>query len=257
MAPTWHEAASGSEGESAIKIRPVSRVRAHEEVARQLRELMKNGVLKPDDRLPPERELARQFGVSRATIRQALSVLQTAGLVESQVGLGTFTRKAQPALNITSLAGALQAAQASLIEQLELRRIIEPQCASLAAERATEADLEQLDHYLSMQAKHIQESSFVDADSSFHLAIARATKNSLLVKMVEGIHELLRESRQLSWQAQGGDRPLQEHTEIRQAIINRQSQAAHDAMTRHILGVERLTLQALSELQRSGRKTGG
>lgn len=229
------------------RIQPVPRMRAHEEVARQLRELMQQGVLRPDDRLPPERELARRFGVSRATIRQALSVLQAVGLIESRAGDGTFTREDPATLNVTNLASALRAAQASLIEQLELRRLIEPQVASLAAARATGSDIEEMRRHLSEQEAHTSDSLFIEADSAFHLAIASATKNSLLVKMVQGIHELLKESRELSWRAHGGDRPLEEHRRITDAIRRHDSPGAYVAMMDHVLDVERLSLEAIAE----------
>lgn len=229
------------------EIQPVARTRAHEEVARQLRNLMQQGVLRPDDRLPPERELAKRFGVSRATVRHALSVLQAVGLIESRVGDGTFTRSDPAVLNVTNLASALRAAQGSLIEQLELRRLIEPQAASLAAERATQSDIDELGRYLSEQDLHVSDPLFIEADSAFHLVIAGATKNGLLVKMVEGIHELLRESRELSWRAGGGARPLAEHRRIDEAIRRHDSHAAYSAMMDHVLDVERLSLEAIAE----------
>lgn len=228
-------------------IQQVAHTPAHEEVARQLRGLMQQGALGPGDRLPPERELAKRFGVSRSTIRQALFVLQTIGLIESRVGYGTFTRKDPVGLNVTDLASALRAAQGSLIDQLELRRLIEPQVASLAAERATGSELNELDKYIAEQESHVSDSLFIEADSAFHLTIARATDNMLLVKMVEGIHELLQESRQRSWRAGGGTRPLGEHRKICEAIRKHESQAAQTAMTHHILNVERLTLESLTQ----------
>lgn len=231
----------------ATKLRPVTRVRAHEEVARQLRELMHRGELRPNDRLPAERELAKQFGVSRATVRQALSVLQAAGLIESQVGSGTFTRGATEVINVTNLANALRAAGASLIEQLELRRIIEPQVASLAAERATAQDLAELEACLDEQRAHASDPLFIDADSSFHLRIAYAARNSLLVKMVEGIHELLYESRDLSWRAHGGATPIEEHMRVSDAIKQQDGEAAYHAMLDHVLTVERHSLEMIAD----------
>ncbi|HET7326010.1 MAG TPA: FadR/GntR family transcriptional regulator [Nocardioidaceae bacterium] len=231
------------------RIQPVSRTRAQDEVARQLRELMQQGVLRPGHRLPPERELAKRFGVSRATIRQALSVLQAVGLVESRVGDGTFTRRDPATLNVTNLASALRAAQASLIDQLELRRLIEPQVASLAAERANQSDLEEMSRHLSEQKAHTEDSLFIDADSAFHLVIASATKNKLLAKMVQSIHELLKESRELSWRAHGGARPLEQHQSIYDAIRRHDSDAACIAMMDHVLGVERLSLEAIAEFE--------
>lgn len=229
-------------------IHPIARTRAHEEVARQLEELMHQGVLRSGDRLPPERELATRFQVSRATVRQALSVLQATGLIDSRIGDGTFARSSTQGLSVTDLAGALRSAHATLTDQLELRRLVEPQVASLAAERASEAELEELREHIKRQEVRVADGlPFIEEDSAFHLGVARATKNALLVKMVEGIHELLRESRQHSQRTLGGkNASLEGHRRLYEAIRKRDSEAAYDAMLAHILNVERLSLQSLA-----------
>ncbi len=230
-------------------IRPIMRTRAHEEVARQLQELMHQGVLRSGDRLPPERELATRFQVSRATIRQALTVLHATGLIESRIGDGTFARSGAPGPSVTNLAGVLRDTPATLTDQLELRRMIEPQVAGLAAERATDAELEQLQGHITLQEARVDNGfPFIEEDSAFHLGIARATKNTLLVKMVEGIHELLRESRERSQQTLGGtNASLAGHRRLYEALLKRDSEAAYDAMLAHILTVERLSLQSLAQ----------
>lgn len=232
---------------SGMEIQPVARTRAHEEVARQLRDLMQRGTLRPGDRLPPERELARRFRVSRATVRQALSVLQSTGLIESRVGEGTFARPDGGA-SVTDLASALRMIHAGLTEQLELRRLLEPQVARLAAERIQETDMDALQGHLSLQAVRMAEGvPFIDEDSAFHLAIAYATQSTLLAKMVEGIHELLRESRERSLRAPGGmERSLEGHRRILDAIRRGDAAAAYRAMDAHIGDVESLSLQELS-----------
>lgn len=231
-----------------IDIQPVARTRAHEEVARQLRELIQRGALRTGDRLPPERELAKRFQVSRATIRHALSALHSTGLVESRIGEGTFARHdAGP--SVTSLAAALRTADASLTDQLGLRRLIEPQVAQLAAEHAQETDLDELRQCVaSQETRFSQGQPFIDEDSAFHLGIARASGNALLVKMVEGIHELLRDSRERSMLAPGGmECSLMRHRHILAAISRGDGDDAYDTMLTHIRDVERLTLQALSQ----------
>lgn len=224
-------------------IQPVARTRAHEEVARQLRELIERGALRPGTRLPAERDLSTRFQVSRATIRQALSVLHSAGLVDSRVGAGTFVRDDIPA-GEPDVAAALRGARASLTDQLGLRRLIEPQVARLAAEHAQQDHLEELEQYIASQRSRLHEGvPFIDEDSAFHLAIARATDNNLLVTMVEGIHELLRESRERSQRAPGGmERSLLGHRRILAALRDKDTSAAHDAMLDHIQDVESLSL---------------
>lgn len=230
-----------------IPIEPVTRTRAHEEVAGQLRELLQRGAIRAGDRLPPERDLAQRFHVSRATIRQALSALHSSGLVESRVGEGTFVLSAGS--GVPQLATVLRTANASLAEQLGLRRLIEPQVAQLAGEHAQEYDLDELAQYVSLQQARLREGvPFVDEDSAFHLAIARATKNTLLVKMVEGVHELLRDSREHSLRAAGGmRRSLEGHQHILDAIRDHNGPAAYDAMLAHIRDVERLSFRQLAE----------
>lgn len=232
-----------------MEIEPVRRARAYEEVVRQLQDLMQRGLLRSGDRLPPERELANRFQVSRATVRQALSVLQAIGLIESRVGNGTFARSDRLYLTVTDLASALRSTRGTLAEQLELRRLIEPQVARLAAERGAEADLDAVSHYISLQEAHFSlGSTFIEEDSAFHLAIAHATKNTLLVKMIEGIHELLRESRERSSQTtEALRRSLEGHRRVQRAIRDRDGQAAYDAMLNHVLDVEGSILRLLAQ----------
>lgn len=237
-----------------MDIQPVRRVRAHEQVVRQLENLISSGELQAGDRLPSERELAGRFQVSRVTVRQALSVLEAMGLIESRIGHGTFART-DVSLSVTNLASALRLARGSLTEQLELRRLIEPQVASLAAERSTDEDCDELLRHISAQeASFAGNEPFVEEDSAFHLAIARATNNTLVVKMVNGIQELLRESHEDSLRAPGGmELSLEGHMRIYEAIRGHRAEAAYDAMLEHILDVERLALQFVARAEEEAR----
>jgi len=226
---------------TAVQIRPVTRARVHQQVVGQLQELMLDGTLNPGDRLPPERELAQRFGVSRVAIRQALSVLQAIGLIESRIGDGTFARRSAE-LTVTAFAMVRPGPQGSIGEQLELRRVIEPQVAELAAQRANPSDVAELRRCLAAQEeKHVAGLSFVDEDSALHLAIARTTKNHLLVRMIEGIHELLRESRQSSLLTpEGRARSIAGHRSVIEAIEQQDSLRAKEAMLLHVSDVEAL-----------------
>lgn len=241
--------AEDDKSKGPLPIRLVAPVRAYDEVARQLRELMERGDLKAGDRLPPERELATQFGVSRATVRQALSALQSAGLVESHVGRGTFAVNTGPTTSVTGLVETLRDARGTLGDQLAVRRLFEPQVAREAATRAHPADLEHIRQSIARQeARLAQDLPIVDEDSAFHLAIAGATGNPLLIKMIEGIHGLLQETRERSLQTREGMRcSVEGHRRIANAILAGDGQAAYDAMTSHLLDVERLSLQAFTD----------
>lgn len=225
-------------------IRPVKKTRAYEEIVRQVRSLTERELLKPGDRLPSERELAEQFRVSRVTVRQALSVLQAMGLVESRVGDGTFAgAPANPV--VTVLAPMLNPPKSTLLEQLELRRLIEPEVARLAAERASDPQISEMRRSIQLQILKLDKGvSFVEEDSALHLTIARSSQNGLLVRMIESIHELLRGSREESLRARPSmERSLAGHRRIIDAIAKHDPAAARKAMLRHVLDVESMIIE--------------
>ncbi len=223
-----------------VALRPVRKTRAYEEIVRQLQSLIAQGRLKSGDRLSTERELAQQFGVSRVTVRQALSVLQAMGLVESRIGNGTFART--QVAEVTVLASMLNLPRSNLVDQLELRRLIEPEVARLAAERATHAQIAQMSRSIELQVKKLDKGvSFVEEDSALHLTIARSTQNALLVRMIESIHELLRGSREASLRERKTmERSLAGHRKIVDAIAKHDAPAARKAMLNHVLDVEQM-----------------
>lgn len=228
------------EARQVVALRPVRKTRAYEEIVRQLQSLIAQGRLKSGDRLSTERELAQQFGVSRVTVRQALSVLQAMGLVESRIGNGTFART--QVAEVTVLASMLNLPRSNLVDQLELRRLIEPEVARLAAERATHAQIAQMSRSIELQVKKLDKGvSFVEEDSALHLTIARSTQNALLVRMIESIHELLRGSREASLrERQTMERSLAGHRKIVDAIARHDAPAARKAMLNHVLDVEQM-----------------
>lgn len=229
---------------AAVKLRPIRKTRAYEEIVRQVQSLTASEAFKAGDRLPSERELAEQFQVSRVTVRQALSVLQAMGVVESRVGDGTFAGGGHNSV-VTFLAPMLHSPKSTLLEQLELRRLIEPEVARLAAERATDGQVDDMRRSLVRQQRLLDEGqSIVDEDSALHLIIARSSQNSLLVRMMESIHELLRESREESLRAHATmERSLAGHNRIVDAIAKHDRAAARQAMLRHVLDVQAMIIQ--------------
>lgn len=223
----------------AVRIRPIRRTRAYEEIVRQIQSLVADGELKPGNRLPTERQLAEQFGVSRVTVRQALSVLQAMGLIESRVGNGTFARKSEVP-TMTVLASIRNPRRSSLLEQLEIRRLIEPEVARLAADRAIPVNVREMTRFVALQRQKMERGQpFVDEDSAFHMSIARSAGNDLLVRMMDSIHELLRDSREQSLRTPSGRaRSFAGHQRIIEAIRRHDAKAAQRAMLRHVLEVE-------------------
>jgi GntR family transcriptional repressor for pyruvate dehydrogenase complex len=224
-------------------IRPIRKTRAYEEIVRQVQGLIERGSLRPGERLPTERDLADQFGVSRVTVRQALSVLQAMGLIDSRVGDGTFARR--QGATVTALGGMIQP-RTTLLEQLELRRLIEPEVARLAAARATESQIGEFATHIDAQRVKMDAGiPFVEEDSALHLAIARSSGNSLLVRMIESIHQSLWASREHSLRTRAAmESSFGGHLKIIQAIGRHDERGAHRAMLNHVREVESIIVDS-------------
>ncbi|MHB1652845.1 MAG: FadR/GntR family transcriptional regulator [Desulfitobacteriaceae bacterium] len=235
-----------------MKITTVKRVRVYEEVIQQLKDAITQGELKPGDRLPSERELASEFNVSRVTIRQALTVLETLGLIIRKVGGGTYSVHTNNDFEVAKLVEVLATRRTTLSEPLEVRRMIEPKMAKLAAERATQEDIVRMEDCLRRQKEKVESQQLItQEDSEFHYAIAKATKNSIILKLVETLHEILWETRQSSISAnQGNKRSLHGHYPILSAIKNKDGAAAYEAMSAHLEEVEALIMFYLNETQK-------
>src|SRR5262249_22198444 len=157
-----------------------------------------SGELKPGDQLPSERELTERFQVSRASIREALTALQVMGLLErSRTGGGLAARGNHVWFTIAPLSTFL-ATRGHLIEQIEVRRMIEPEMGRLAAERARPEEIALLEQCLrDMEADLDAGGTGTEADAAFHATIARSTSNELLTRIVELIGTAIREQREL------------------------------------------------------------
>lgn len=154
------------------------------------------GEYKSGDLLGSQDELARTFGVSRASLREALKRLELMGLVESRQGLGTFLKKIEPCDFMNPLSSFIVMDKGSAFELLEARLHIEGSLAALAASHASEEDLKAIEDTLASmralsEAQEIEE--FVKQDVQFHYAIAKASNNAILIKIVEILRELLRQ----------------------------------------------------------------
>ena len=221
-------------------LKAVKKTRLYEEVVGQLRRLIEAGKVKAGDRLPSERELAEAFRVSRSSVREAIKTLENEGLVATRAGSGTFITAVDVEAIIPPLASLLSRGKAALIDLFEMRRLVEPGIAALAAERATPADILQLKKICAMQEQQITHgASAVESDAAFHLTIGRATHNSALQRLVASIVEILKPMREKSLQTPGrAQKSLASHREILVAIERHDPEQARQAMQRHIEGVE-------------------
>ena len=232
-------------------LKAVKKTRIYEDVVSQIHELIKEGRLKAGDQLPSERELAETFKVSRTSVREALRALETQGLMVTRTGMGTFVADLPTESLVELLAKLLIEAKDALADIFEMRKLIEPQIAALAAERASKSDIEGMREILKKQRDQISQGVMaVEADAEFHFSIGQATQNQALQKLVSGLMELLSHSREESLQTPGrSEDSLASHERILSAIENHDRNSARKAMLNHIEKVEQNIIPDKDKLQ--------
>jgi GntR family transcriptional regulator, transcriptional repressor for pyruvate dehydrogenase complex len=231
-----------------IFLEPVKRSRIYEHIVDQIHALIREGRWAPGDQIPPERELAERFRVSRTSVREALRALEMQGIIESRQGGGTFVRTADTEALVPPLAAAILRGQRELTEVLEVRELIEPGIARLAARRATAEHIAELEQLLERQRDCIAHGRpFVDEDTAFHYTLARAADNHILLRLHNVILDLLRESRQSYLHVP--DRPqmsLRGHEAMLAAVVAHDPEAAYAASLAHITEVRDGILRAMA-----------
>jgi len=222
----------------------IKKTRIHEEVFGQIHQLIKDGRFKAGDQLPSERELAETFKVSRTSVREALRALESQGLIVSRTGMGNFVADLPVESLIGPLARLLIDEKKALSDVFEMRKVIEPHIAALAAERATRNDIAQLKKILAKQTEAVgRGESGVAADAELHFCIGRATRNQALQKLVSGLMEMLSRSREESLQTDARrESSIDAHRRIIGAIEKHDKAKARSEMLRHIEQVEESVL---------------
>jgi GntR family transcriptional regulator, transcriptional repressor for pyruvate dehydrogenase complex len=214
-------------------LRPLQRSRLYEQLVERLLSLVHELDLQPGDRLPPERELSADLGVSRASVRQALVVLEVQGLIEVRHGEGAILRSSRPDDAVLS---AVEAHKRRLPDVIDAREALEVKIASLAAERRTDEDLASIDAALDAMAAEIERGERgLDGDQQFHGAVTAAARSELLADLMAGIANAVLESRLESLsQPNRPEMSLASHREIAAAIRAGDADAAGLAMREHI-----------------------
>ena len=221
---------------------PPRRPRLSDSITEQIERLIVNGELKPGDPLPSERDLAKQLGVSRPSLREALLVLEGRGLVQARRGGGFGVTDITGPTITDPLVHLLQRHPSTVDDVFELRHGLECVAAYFAAIRATDDDAKRL-HRMSttMSKRRNVRDPFEDADldADFHMAIAEASHNVALVHVMRGIFNLMRSnmmrSREVMYRQPGNVALLDEqHAEIVKAIVARDHDAARAAANLHL-----------------------
>jgi GntR family transcriptional repressor for pyruvate dehydrogenase complex len=240
---------AGPAPEHGVEIAPVKSTRIYEEIVRQVHELIAQGKLKSGDQLPPERELAEKFRVSRTSVREALRALGSRGLVEIRAGEGAFVRDVSVETLIEPLALVILPHREAVGELFEARRLIEPSIAALAARRATRDEIAEMERILAEQAQEVTAGrTGMGQDSAFHDAIAQSAHNRAITRIIHALMDLLAQSREESLHTPGRPtRSHEDHRRIVDAIRQRDEGAAHRAMLDHLIAVETLVTGAHPE----------
>jgi len=213
-------------------------------IVEQVQNLIKDGKLKPRDKLPPEHILAEKFGTSRPSVREALSALEILGVIESRGGKGNFIKNNLNSLLYEQRFKELQE-EKSPFELLEARKAVETEIAGLAAEKATSEDIKEIEKALDRMKNTLNDTPRVmEFDREFHIVIAKAAHNSILFQMMNYLADGLKESlwvniKEKSWALPGHPQKyLKEHTKLLEAIKEGDKKAARRTMHSHLADVE-------------------
>jgi len=220
--------------------------RLYEQIVQQIEESILKGELTEGSQLPAERDLAKQFGVSRTAVREAIKALQEKGLVDAFPGRGTFVTNGTSNSMRRSLDRIIKSGETDGWAYLvEVREILEPEIAALAAARATDQDLAAMREALDlMDNAKMDSEAYIEADLDFHLALAEAAANPIVLSLIDSIVGLLREQRLLTFRVEGGPELGQRHHKrILEAIQQRDPQAASAAMQAHLSQVREDSLK--------------
>ncbi len=218
---------------------PIERRNVYELVAERLLEHISHRRLRPGDPFPTERELTQVYHVGRSSVREALRMLQSNGLIKP-AGKGTFVvaEFANP-LN-HSLHLLLTLRETDLRELFEVRKILEGETAALAAARRTEEDLARMEQAIAQMVEGLAaQDRYIEADLRFHLTVAAATRNRIAVRMMQAVRDLLQRALASIYYIPGSpQRSIEQHRQILEAIAHGDAEGARRRMHEHLARVE-------------------
>ena len=169
-----------------MNYRTIQRSTTSELIMKEILESIKSGELKPGDKLPPERELTKMFGVGRSTLREAISALVLVGYLDVIQGRGTFLRDDFQPANLSAMELSDIQTAASIIDLVEVREILECNAVKLAARRAKSDDIRRINDTLAKMKETVDDyKRFSGHDFNFHIALAQATGNNMILEMMK------------------------------------------------------------------------
>jgi GntR family transcriptional regulator, transcriptional repressor for pyruvate dehydrogenase complex len=215
---------------------PVTRTTLTADICRQMVSHLIRGVWDEGEKIPAERDLCQQLGVGRASLREALKALEIMGMIETRLGDGTYVCKRSDFFSRPLLWAIVSGSEADARELIEARIFIEVELAGLAAERAEAEDLARLSELLERMVKAKKNSQeFVKADVDFHLEIARAASNSILMNALQLIRNLLQRWILSAVAVKGvPEKACAQHKRLLEAIKSGDDVAARKEMRKHL-----------------------
>jgi len=215
---------------------PIKSNKIYEQIAEQIEQLILSGELRSGDRLPTERELAEQFGASRTAVREAMKMLEQKGLVDMRPGRGMRVIDGTSAAMRDSLGLMMRIGQTGSVNLVEVREILEPEIAALAAARAGAEQIAAMREAVRIMDESLDDATaFITADNDFHRALASGSKNALILALVDSIVDLLSEQRKQIFSVEGGpQRGNHHHKLILDAVMCHEEKAARNAMRAHL-----------------------
>jgi len=217
-------------------LKPIEKTKVYEAAVEQIKAQIEGGDWPAGTQLPSERELAEQLMIGRPSVREALRVLEVMGLIEIRPGQGSFVIERSPEAQQMELLQSMLQEDGYVVELLEVRELLEPDIASLAAQSATEDDIRFMEETLErMESKFRQGETGADENIEFHLALAKAVGNRVLYEVQGLLLKLSRDSVERFFRVPGRlTRSLEGHREILEAIKERNPHEARQAMLAHM-----------------------
>ena len=227
-----------------MSFQPIERRKVYELIADQLLAEISERRLRPGDVIPPERELTRLYRAGRSSVREALRMLESRGVI-APAGGGSFAVAGYANSLNSSLQLLLSLDQATMHDIYELRRILECEAAALAAGRHTASHLALMDEAIDEMTKGLEAAGveraelYIDGDLRFHLAIAEATRNGLIVHSMRAVRDVMRRAlTSIFTIPESPERSHEQHRSIRAAIASGEAEHARQTMHDHLVRVE-------------------
>lgn len=230
---------------------PVKPKRISEEIVKQLKSLIFSGKLRPGEKLPPERELAKSLNVSRVSLREALNALQGMGLIEIQQGNRTFVRPITTRSIYDPLVSFCKESPQNFLQVFEIRKILDIGSVSLAAERAEPKHITKLEIIVNQMEDDLKNNRLgAKPDLDFHLEIVTATQNQVYSHLATTVYDLLQEEMRIAWggifnNAASKTALLEQHIRIIDSIKSHDPKKARQAAREHLEFAEKKWKEAL------------